>query len=335
MSTLINPAEALYTGEKSFPIIPACEHFAGSAKLIAKALALQAHQNAPTFDITCDLEDGAAAGMEQDHAEMVARAIASPDNRFGHVGVRIHDPEHPHWRRDIAIILDGCGGRVAYITIPKVTSAGQCGEVIAEIQGACASRGIRRKIPIHVLIETHGALADVRAIAALPWMQVLDFGQMDFVSAHHGAIPASAMRSPYQFEHRLIVRAKAEIAAAALAHGLVPAHSVCLELRDAGVVYADALRARQDFGFLRMWSIHPIQIDAIVRAMAPDFSEVADAAVILLAAQAVSWGPIQYQGELHDRATYRYYWQVLQRAAVTGVAIPEDARAAFGLAASA
>ena len=36
-------------------------------------------------------------------------------------------------------------------------------------------------------------------IAATPWVQVLDFGLMDFVSGHHGAIPASAMRSPGQF----------------------------------------------------------------------------------------------------------------------------------------
>ena len=31
------------------------------------------------------------------------------------------------------------------------------------------------------------------------------------------------------------------------------------------------------------------------------FDEVADAANILLAAQAADWGPIQYAGELHDR----------------------------------
>ena len=64
-----------------------------------------------------------------------------------------------------------------------------------------------------------------------PWLQVLDFGLMDFVSGHHGAIPASAMRSPGQFDHRLLARAKSEVVAAAIANGVVPAHNVTLDLK--------------------------------------------------------------------------------------------------------
>ena len=120
-----------------------------------------------------------------------------------------------------------------------------------------------------------------------------------------------------------------ELVAAALANGVVPAHNVCLDLKNTDVVFADASRARNEFGFLRMWSIYPLQIEAIVKAMQPDFSEVEDGAAILLLAQAADWGPIQYKGELHDRATYRYFWSCLQRAAVTGVPIPADAKAAF------
>ena len=182
---------------------------------------------------------------------------------------------------------------------------------------------------MHAIIETHGALRQVWDIAALPWMQSLAFGLMDFVSDHHGALGAAVMRSPGQFEHQLIVRAKAEIVAAALANGIVPAHNVTLELKDTAVVHNDARRARKEFGFLRMWSIYPAQIQPIVDAMKPDHSEVENGAAILLAAQKNDWGPIQYAGELHDRATYRYYWEVLQKARVTGVAIPAEADRAF------
>ncbi len=35
---LIHPNDALFQGEKPFPAIPCCEHFAGSEKLITKAL---------------------------------------------------------------------------------------------------------------------------------------------------------------------------------------------------------------------------------------------------------------------------------------------------------
>lgn len=328
MTAKVHPDVALFDGEKSFPVIPTCEHFAGSEKLILKALALQ-DEKGPVFDITCDCEDGAAAGQEREHAEMVARVISSDANRQRQAGVRIHDPSHGHWRVDVDIILSGCGEQVAYFTIPKCTSAPQLSGVIDYIREGCSKRGISREIPLHILIETHGALADVWAIAALPWIQVLDFGMMDFVSAHNGAIPAAAMRSPGQFEHRLLARAKAEMVAAALANGVVPTHNVCLELKDAERVHSDASRARNEFGFLRMWSIYPAQIDPIVQAMRPDFSEVEDAAAILLLAQAADWGPIQYKGELHDRATYRYFWSALKRANVTGVPISGEARAAF------
>ena len=70
-------------------------------------------------------------------------------------------------------------------------------------------------------------------------------------------------------------------------------------------------------------------IQPIVDAMKPDHSEVEDAANILLAAQAADWGPIQYAGELHDRATYRYYWELLQKAQVTGGGVPQEAQTAF------
>jgi citrate lyase subunit beta/citryl-CoA lyase len=324
----VHPNEALFGGEKPFPLIPACEHFAGSEKLILKALSLQ-DSIGPVFDITCDCEDGAASGQERDHAEMIVRVLNSEANKHRMAGARIHDYTHPAWKQDVDILVGGAGKVLSYITIPKCTDISQAKEMIAYIQKMAVFNGIEREIPVHILIETHGALDQVHEIAALPWLQVLDFGLMDFVSAHNGAIPASAMRSPGQFEHRLLARAKAEVAAAALANGVVPAHNVTLDLKNVETTQSDAGRARNEFGFLRMWSIYPTQIQAIVDAMKPNFDEVADAANILLAAQAADWGPIQYAGELHDRATYRYFWEILQKAKVTGVAISEQANASF------
>lgn len=321
MSPFVHPGDALFSGEKPYPALAACEHFAGSEKLILKALALQ-DELGPVFDITADCEDGAKAGEEEAHARMVARLADSPQNRFGKLGVRIHDPSHPFWRQDVQIVVGTAAPRLAYVTVPKATSAAQVAEVIAEVQRVAREAGRAQPLPVHVLIETHGALHEVFEIAALPHIEVLDFGLMDFVSAHHGAIAATAMRSPGQFEHRLLARAKADVVATALAHGIVPAHNVCLNLKDAEVIAADARRARDEFGFQRMWSIYPAQIQPIVAAMQPDFQEVADAGEILLAAQEGGWGPIQYKGELHDRATYRYYWGVLQRARATGMAMP-------------
>jgi len=323
-----HPNEALFEGEKPFPIIPTCEHFAGTEERIAKAFELQAKMGG-VFDITMDCEDGAPTGREKEHAEMVVRMQNSDLNKFNMAGVRIHDYTNEHWRQDVDIIVPGAGERIAYITIPKTVKAVQLAEMIEYIRETAAKAGIKREIPIHALIETHGALREVWQIAELPNIQVLDFGLMDFVSAHHGAISSQNMRSPGQFDHALIRRAKAEVVAAALANGIVPAHNVTLELKDQDVIFADANRARQEFGFLRMWSIYPAQIEPITRAMAPAAPEVEEAEAILLKAYEADWGPIQHEGNLHDRATYRYYWEQLQRAHVMNLPISAAARKAF------
>ena len=323
-----HPSDALFAGEKPFPVTPACEHFAGSEKLIGKALELQTKMGR-VFDITCDCEDGAEAGKEKQHAEMIVDVLASSRNPFAMAGARIHDFTHAHWKKDIDILVGGAGKVLAYLTLPKSTSTAQVAEMIDYIREVSTKKKLKREIPVHVLIETHGALHDAWDIAQLPAVQVLDFGLMDFVSGFHGAVSSSNMRSPGQFEHPIIIRAKTEVATAALAHGVVPAHNVSLDLKNSYNVFRDAWRARNEFGFLRMWSIHPSQIQPIVDAMKPDLGEVADASEILLAAQRANWGPIQYEGELHDRATYRYFWELLQKAKVTGVKLPASANSAF------
>ncbi|CAN5267689.1 aldolase/citrate lyase family protein [soil metagenome] len=324
----VHPREALFDGEKPLPVLPPCEHYAGSEKLIAKAFELQAEMG-PVFDVTCDCEDGAAAGQEAAHARMAAHAIASDANRHGRVGARIHDASSPAWRNDVDTLIGEAGDRIAYLTLPKATCTGDAARMIDYIAARTAVAGLGRAIPIHVLVETHGALRDAFELAALPHVDVLDFGLMDFVSAHQRAIGFQAMRSPGQFTHPLLVRAKTRIVAAALANGVVPAHNVSLSLRDPAATGNDALRARREFGFLRMWSVHPAQIRPIVEAMSPEPGEVAQAGDILLAASSAHWGPISHEGELHDRATYRYFWSVLQAAKAGGVALPEAVDARF------
>lgn len=324
----LHPSQVLFQGEAVPPALPPVDHYAGSEKLIRKALALQ-RERGPRFDITCDCEDGAPAGREAEHATLCAELVMSTDNAFGRVGARIHDHSHPHWRADLDILVRIAGTRLAYLTLPKPRALADVESQLAALRLTEQTHGIGRRIPVHVLVETHGALRDAWAIAQLPGVECLDFGLMDFVSAHHGAIPSTAMRSPGQFDHPLLRRAKCEVAAAALGNGVVPAHNVTTALRDTEIVTNDARRAREEFGFLRMWSIHPNQILPIIAAMQPDFSEVEEAAAILCAAQDNAWGPIRHQGRLHDRASYRYYWELLQRARNTGMELPGETRQRF------
>lgn len=318
----MQPSEVLFQGTRQPVSIPVCDHYAGSEKLMRKSIALQ-QELGPVFDITFDCEDGASAGNEAAHAKLIASIIGSPDNCFNRIGARIHDVSHHSFEQDVAIICEQAQ-RLAYLVIPKVDGLDDVIRAIDLVNLHVRKAG-RSALPIHVLIESHGALAAVREIAALPEVECLSFGIMDFVSAHYGAIPGNAMRSPGQFTHPLVMRAKLEIAAACHANGKVPSHNVTTDIKNTEVVAEDARRAAHEFGYTRMWSIHPSQIKPIVAALAPALSEVQEASDILVAAQQKQWGPIQHEGTLHDRASYRYYWTVLQRAKLSGLSLPEAA----------
>lgn len=316
----MHPTQALFLGKQAPISIPACDHYAGAPKLMRKSVALQ-QELGPVFDITFDCEDGACAGNETEHAQLVAAAIASDDNRFDRIGARVHDVGSLFFEQDVEIICKSAADRLAYFMLPKSESLADVITAIAIINHY-SSKAERATLPIHVLIETHGALADVEAIAALPQVQSLSFGIMDFVSAHYGAIPSSAMHSPGQFNHPLVVRAKLEIAAACHAHGKIASHNVTTDISNSSAIVVDAHRAMTEFGYTRMWSIHPTQIKPILKIFSPSPSQIDEAAQILLAAQEAEWGPIQHNGRLHDRASYRFFWTVLQHAKSSGAAIP-------------
>lgn len=319
----MHPSEVLFQGNRQPLLLPACDHYAGNEKLMRKSIALQ-QELGPLFDITLDCEDGASAGNEEAHARLVAALLLSEDNKFGRIGARVHDLASPHFASDVAIIC-AAAAKLAYLVVPKAGGVRDVERAIELINqhAAKAGRSGATALPVHVLIETHGALRDAYAIAALPQVECLSFGIMDFVSAHYGAIPGNAMRTPGQFVHPLVVRAKLEIAAACHAHGKVPSHNVTTEIKDTAVVANDAQRAAAEFGYTRMWSIHPNQIKPVIKAFTPRMSEVNEAANILLEAKQVQWGPIAQNGRLHDRASYRYYWTVLQRAKLAGLPLPD------------
>jgi citrate lyase subunit beta/citryl-CoA lyase len=166
-------------------------------------------------------------------------------------------------------------------------------------------------------------------IAAHPRVQSISFGLMDFVSAHAGAIPAEGMGIQGQFAHPLVMRAKLEIASACHAHGKVPSHCVVTEFKNADAIRMAAQKAARELGYTRMWSIHPDQIRPILEAMAPSEAQIDQASQIIQAAQAAYWAPISNAGQLHDRASYRFFWQLIERAHRTGRHLPAPMQALF------
>ena len=325
MTTALHPRTALFEPEEAIPpALPVCDHYSGVEARMRKSLELQGEMG-PVFDVTLDNEDGAPVGAEVEHAQLIAALLGSAANRFGRVGVRLLPWGHARFRDVLAAVL-ASAGRPAYLMLPKPRG-------LADVQAAAAAIDTAggAAVPLHALVETHGALAEVAAIAAHPRIESISFGLMDFVSAHRGAIPQWAMSAAGQFEHPLVLRAKLEIAAACHARAKVPSHAVVTEFKDLDALKAAASKASRMLGYTRMWSIHPAQIRPIVEAFTPAADEVERAVEILLAAEAAHWAPVRHRDTLHDRASYRYFWQLLERAERTsgsaGSTLPAALRA--------
>ena len=313
------------------------------------------------FDVTLDCEDGAPVGGELEHAELVAKIASNSSvdsvntayeaikniaenivdrrlkthlnaSKTSRVAVRVHAPDHAAFESDIDIIVGQASHALCHVMIPKVESVADIDRAVKLIDAAQkkskvvstqtrTKSGAKRQIPLHVLIESPTAVHRAFEIAAHPRVQSVSFGLMDFVSSHGGAIPASAMGLVGQFTHPLVVRAKLAIASACHAHGKVPSHCVATEFSDVDAIKNAAIMAANMLGFTRMWSIHPSQIRPILAAFAPDTNDIDLATQIITAGVDADWAPISHKGTLHDRASYRYYWQVLERAHQTGRAM--------------
>ena len=322
-----HPRAVLLGAQASTGFLPVCDHYSGVESRMRKSLQLQAELmqefGACLFDVPLDCEAGAPVGGEADHAELVV-SLALQAAGGTRVAVRVHPVDHPAFDQDVATVAGKAGARLCHVMIPKVETPADIERASRALDAAGAAH-----LPLHALIESPAAVHRAFDIAAHPRLQSLSFGLMDFVSAHGGAIPSEGMGIAGQFTHPLVVRAKLEIASACHAHGKVPSHGVVTEFKDHAAFAQAARRASRELGFTRMWSIHPDQIRPIVEAFAPAAEEVETAAAVIAAAQQAQWAPISFRGKLEDRASYRYYWQVLERAHQTGRKLPAPAQGWF------
>jgi citrate lyase subunit beta / citryl-CoA lyase len=346
---MVHPRHVLMGSQAGAVTLPVCDHYCGIEARIAKSLQLQAEMleefGTCVFDVTLDCEDGAPVGGEIGHANMVAASVlsacAAPKSVVTsihqanyqkvnkkakrRIAARVHAVDHASFESDIETIVGKAGAYLSHVMVPKVDTLADVERAVALIDAALTDAANKSSqaihLPIHVLLESPKAIHNAFDIAAHPRVQSLSFGLMDFVSSHGGAIPASAMGLVGQFEHPLVIRAKLAIASACHAHGKVPSHCVVTEFSDVNAIKNAALQAANTLGFTRMWSIHPSQIRPILAAFSPDASDIDVATQIITAGVDADWAPISYKGALHDRASYRYYWQVLERAHQTGRAI--------------
>ena len=339
----MHPRDALLGVRRSRGLLPVCDHYSGVEARMVKSLQLQAEMREEfglsVFDVTLDCEDGAPVGGEREHAQMVCDLVVRAGQRLGatqaagrsRVGVRVHSVDHDAFESDVEVIVGRSSSLLSYVMVPKVETLADVQRAVDAIDAATSVQHPNR-LPVHVLIESPLAVFNAVDIAAHPRVESLSFGLMDFVSSHGGAIPASAMTSAdsdgrrgfNQFTHPVVARAKLEVASACHIHGKVPSHCVVTEFKALADLESQARLAADGFSYTRMWSIHPAQIRPILRAFAPRQHEVDMAVRVIPLAQKNDWAPIAINGTLHDRASYRLFWSVLERAALTGMDLPSE-----------
>ncbi|MCB1619751.1 MAG: CoA ester lyase [Thiothrix sp.] len=193
-----------------------------------------------------DLEDAVAA-----EAKTAARTALRCDFTALPVMVRINAVQTPWHAADLLAVRQL---PVAAVMLPKAEQPEAVAAVVAALEGHA---------PVVALIESAAGLAHARAIAALPGVERLAFGSVDFC-ADLGCAHQYAVLLPARFELVLASR---------LAGIAAPLDGVTTRLDDPAITQADARQAR-DLGMSGKLCIHPRQIVAVQAAFAPDAAEI-------------------------------------------------------------
>lgn len=294
------------TERNAYPAIPVCDHYASSEKTIVKSLAIQ-REHGPVLDVTLDFEDGAGRGRETEQRELIGHYLNSEANRFGRVGVRVHALDTGAWQGDVDAVIVRDAKLPAYINVPKVGDPAALRDYSSYVQRRLAATGFSETVPIHIMVEDACGLLNLERLLSTVPVECVSFGLLDFVSSFEGAVPGECLNSPGQFEHPLVRQAKQTIAMACHAFRVVPSHSITINIKDTKQAYEDAKRAREQFGYLRMWSIHPGQIASIIEAFSCCDDEAAELLAILKKGVTAGWAPVSHNGCMHDIASYRIF----------------------------
>ena len=146
MSTSTHPDKALFENVKAPPILPVCEHIAGTPRFLEKALYIQAKAPTP-FDITLDLEDGSPVSGLLNHAGDLLDCVSKHANPNSRLGLRLPHHSHAEWAPLLDELLKEVGERLLYITLPKVQTNKELLSISEEILIKEQQYNIRN--PIH------------------------------------------------------------------------------------------------------------------------------------------------------------------------------------------
>ena len=225
--------------------------------------------------VVLDLEDAVAAGAKDAARASVAQALAGGD--ASRLVVRINDASTPWYAADLAMLA---ATRAPMVMLPKSEREAD----IAQVRAACPT------IAALALVESARGVLAAEALAAVPGVQRLVFGTIDF------ALDLDLPGDPVGLDH-----AASHLALASRAAGIAPpVAGVTTAIDDEALLLADLARARAH-GFAAKLCIHPRQVAPIHAALAPSAAERAWAERVLAAAAAAGGAAVQLDGRMVDK----------------------------------
>ena len=239
--------------------------------------------------VVIDLEDAVGGDNKAPAREHIATWLGARIDAGERVLVRINDAATSWFDADLNLVRDA---RVCGVMLPKVEQ----GREVERVRAALPSGGF-----VVPLIESARGVLAVDAIAAVPGVQRLAFGTLDY-----------AVDVDLSGDERGLIYPACRIAIASRAAGIVsPIAGVTTDIDDEGKLLADLAFARA-CGFGAKLCIHPRQVATMHRALAPQPEEIAWAKRVLAAANAAP-GAVQVDGQMVDRPVVLKAQSILER----------------------
>jgi citrate lyase subunit beta / citryl-CoA lyase len=225
--------------------------------------------------VIVDLEDAVPPADKDAARAALARWLAQAPTP---VAVRLNAADSPWFEADLALLA---APALAAVVLPKADDAAVLARLTARRSG----------LALVPLVETAQGLAQARALAAVPGVQRLAFGHIDFQVDLGLCNATEAELLPYQCELVLASR---------LARIAAPLDGVTVALDDASVLQADVQRARR-LGFGGKLCIHPRQVAAVQAGFRPGAAEVAWAQRVQAASTQAGGAAVALDGQMIDK----------------------------------
>nr|WP_298128896.1 CoA ester lyase [uncultured Pseudoxanthomonas sp.] len=224
--------------------------------------------------LSFDLEDAVAASAKAEARTQVAAFLGDAPHRVAgkQVIVRVNAWHSPVWEDDLRAVL---ALDVDLINLPKIESAEQVRQSLAEIEAIEARLRVRHAAGLLVNIETPRALRHAAAIAsAHPRIRGLQLGLGDLFEPH--GIRRSALQNVHAAQYALRM--------AAAEAGVFAYDAAFPGLEDEAGFRAEAESARA-LGYVGKSCVHPRQVGWANAVFAPTQDEIEAARHIVDAAR--------------------------------------------------